>query len=80
MADIVPPTISLTAEGGGFVLTCSACQWTKYNPKRGAAEADRVAHAAKCKGPKPEKATPAAQAPRSIGWDDREGATWIDQL
>lgn len=70
--------ITLTAEGSGYVLTCE-CRWTRYSATRPDADAQRHDHAKKCKGPKvkPEpKVTRSARA----SWDDRDGATWIDQL
>jgi hypothetical protein len=71
--------ITLTAEGSGYVLTC-VCQWTRFAATRPDADTQRYDHAKKCKGPKVEKAKPAPRAPHSVKWDDREGATWIDQL
>jgi hypothetical protein len=74
------PKISTTAEGGGFVQTCLACQWIRFYAGRSEAESGRVEHVKKCKGPKVAKTEAAPRAARSTGWADREGATWIDQL
>jgi hypothetical protein len=44
-----PPTITTTAESGGYVLTCE-CLWVRYEPRRNdAADAQRE-HVKKCKG------------------------------
>ena len=73
------PSITITAEGGGFVLSCE-CEWTRYCATRAQVETGRVEHAKKCSGPKaapePARAKPASR----VTWDDREGATWIDSL
>lgn len=79
MHDAHPP-ITTTAEGGGHVVTCGDCQWTRFLATYGDALAAVADHAKKCKGPKVEKAKPAPRATSSGKWDDREGATWIDQL
>lgn len=72
------PDLTITNEGGGHVLTCE-CGWLRYFAKRGEAEAFRVEHAAKCKGKAEKAATPVARRSGAT-WDNREGATWIDQL
>lgn len=74
------PPVTMTAEGGGHVLACADCHWTRFELAKPAAEAARRDHATKCKGPKVANAEPVARAPRSVKWDDREGATWIDSL
>ena len=72
------PPIHVTAEGGGYVLTCE-CDWTRYEVTRPGADAARRDHAPKCKGPK-VKPEPTVRRATSVSWDDREGATWIDSL
>lgn len=73
-----PPAIVITSEGGGHVATCE-CGWTRWSRSQSTASATSISHAAKCKGVT-EK--PALIAPKRAAaqWNDREGATWIDNL
>lgn len=71
--------ISETLEGNGRVLTCSDCGWTRYFAVPTAANGARAEHVDRCKGPR-VKTGAAPRVARSVKWEDREGATWIDSM
>lgn len=72
------PVINRTREGSGVVLSCE-CKWLRWFATSTDADAGQHEHSKRCKGAPVKSEKPVKRA-RSIGWNDREGATWIDSL
>lgn len=74
-----PGLLKMTAEGGGYVITC-VCRWLRWFPTKGDASEGEQAHAKKCKGAPVKNEAAPTRARGKSDWNGREGSTWIDQL